>query len=182
MKIYDTEWKELAKYLAMNMDADQVNQLGMNRLILVRKFNRGLRPGITSKEAKAKNVEEDNSKWEFPYPDAEPQDYEIRRLVAYAIKIAIEVVFNNYLYSFAGQTYRQAKGGPIGSRLTMAVSRVLMGRWSHRVRKIMKESGLEIYLLTGYVDDVRLVVEYLDNGWTWDNKASKFQMREDKML
>ena len=115
LKIQEVEWKDLARYIAMNMDGSEVKNLRLDRLIPVRKYSRGPRPGITSKEAKAKDTDDEESKWEFPYPDAEPVDWEVTKLVAYAIQIAVEVVFNNYLYSFAGHTYRQVKGGPIGS-------------------------------------------------------------------
>jgi len=54
---------------------------------------------------------------------------EKRKLIGSAIEKAIEASFKLHLYTFKGKVYRQLKGGPIGSRLTMAVSRVVMNCW-----------------------------------------------------
>ena len=89
------------------------------------RYTRGPRPGCTGKDAKDRNVKEADTKWEFK-PSQEPYLWETKYLLAASIQIAVEVTFSNYLYSFGGTNYRQSKGGPIGSRLTMAVSQILM--------------------------------------------------------
>ena len=66
-------------------------------------------------------------KWDFK-PDREPFNSELKILIATALQIAVEVVFSNYIYSFGGVHYRQVKVGPIGSSLTMELSRIIMGR------------------------------------------------------
>ena len=132
----------------MNMEPDQVRKLDERRLIPDIKFTMGQRPGITSKEAKEKNTKEGETKWRFKDENAEPLHWDLKRLIALAVHISVKVAFSNYLYTFGGHTYRQKAGGPIGSRLTMAVSRVLMGRWSHKLRDILKESNLPLYLLS----------------------------------
>ena len=103
MKIDEVDWKELATYLAMNLDQKQVDALPVRRLIPVRRYSRGPRPGCTGKDARDRNVKEADTKWEFK-PSQEPYLWETKYLLAASIQIAVEVTFSNYLYSFGGTT------------------------------------------------------------------------------
>ena len=140
----------------------------------------GPRPGVTGQEAKRKITKEEESKWILP--EIEPLDWEIKLLIARAVQIGVKVAFSNYLYTFGGKTFRQAKGGPIGSRLTMAISRIIMGRWSHHVWRAFQDSNIPLYFLSGYVDDIRLVLRLLANGQYWDNKERKFVIDEGRKI
>ena len=64
----------------------------------------------------------------------------------------------------------------------MAVSRILMGRWSHQLRRILEDSNMKLFLLSGYVDDIRMVLEMLSNGQVWDSKECKLVIKEDRKL
>ena len=64
----------------------------------------------------------------------------------------------------------------------MAVSGILMGRWSHKLRKILEDSEILLLMLTVYVDDVRLVVERLKNGQFWCGEKKRFVMTEDRKV
>ena len=181
MQTEGIDWKELATYLAMNLDQDQINKLGLARVCPTRRYSRGPRPGITSNEAKQKSTKEEDSKWDFA-PGVEAMDWEIKKIIAVSLQIAVETVFSNYIYSFGGINYRQVKGGPIGSRLTMAASRIVMGRWSHKVKDILLRSDIPQYLMVGYVDDIRMVMLMLQNGQVWDSKEEKFIIKEEKKI
>ena len=60
--------------------------------------------------------------------------------------------------------YRQSEGGPIGLRLSMAVSRIVMGMWDKQLSKLGAESGWVIHLLKRYVDDVSAILETIQMG------------------
>ena len=53
------------------------------------------------------------------------------------MEIAMRVVFENFTYNFGGKTYLQRSGGPIGNRLTMACSRVMMQEWGETYLEIL---------------------------------------------
>ena len=74
------------------------------------------------------------------------------------MEIAIVTSFKQHIYTFKGKIYKQQRGGPIGSRLTMAVSRVVMNYWGKLFRERMEQVGLSVYLATCYVNDLRYVV------------------------
>ena len=49
----EVNWKEVSKYVAMNSSETQIKESGLERVIATRKYSRGRRPGITSKESLA---------------------------------------------------------------------------------------------------------------------------------
>ena len=61
--------------------------------------------------------------------------WEINVMIFLALEVGIKASFKLHTYTFGDKLYIQLKGGPIGARLTMAVSRVVMEIWRRRVRK-----------------------------------------------
>ena len=59
---------------------------------------------------------------------------QMMEVVARCLEIAIRVVFENFTYNYGGKVYLQLEGGPIGARLTMACSRVVMADWGEQYR------------------------------------------------
>ena len=82
---------------------------------------------------------------------------QLLEVVGRCVEIAVRTVFQNFTYNFGGQIYLQRDGGPIGNRLTMACSRVVMQEWGEQYFSILKEAGLVITLFKIYVDDVRKI-------------------------
>ena len=68
------------------------------------------------------------------------------------------------MYNFGGKTRLQSEGGPIGARLTMACSRVVMQDWGEGYMRILREAGLQVTLFKIYVDDGRQVSTVLRMG------------------
>ena len=83
---------------------------------------------------------------------------QIKKLLGLALEIGIKASFNLHCYQFGGKVFLQKFGGPIGMRLTMSVSRVVMADWWVRVVKIIREAGMKILMGSSYVDDVRMVL------------------------
>ena len=106
-------------------------------------FNIGL-------NSKAENIED---QWKFP--DVFPDSSDLKELAGRVVEIGIRTIFQNATYKFAGKTYHQKSGGPIGYRITMACARVVMQHWGGWYHYSLELSKIEITLLGGYVDDVR---------------------------
>ena len=69
-----------------------------------------------------------------------------------------------FLSQFESKVYRQTEVGPIGLRLSMAVSRIVMAMWDKQLAQLGAESEWIIHLLKLYVDDVTAIVETLKLG------------------
>ena len=64
--------------------------------------------------------------------------------------------------------YRQLKGGSIGLRATGSVSKMTMDEWMEIFERILTENGVEIFILTKYVDDVLIICRTLSKDQFWD--------------
>ena len=67
------------------------------------------------------------SVWEFP--QLEPTEYQKRILLSRATEIAVRTIWRNFKYVFGGDVYLQSHGGPIGARVSMACSRLIIQDW-----------------------------------------------------
>ena len=78
-----------------------------------------------------------------------------KKLMGFAMEVAVCFFFRNFTYTFGGDIYVQVFGGPIGARITMAVAKLVMQDWKDHYDQILENSGIT-ELLTGlYVDDGR---------------------------
>ena len=73
----------------------------------------------------------------------------------------------------------QSEGGPIGQRPTMAASRLVMHDFFMKYDKILRNSGLKIFLLKVYVDDGRQVTTKLKKGMRFEREENKFKWRKE---
>ena len=83
------------------------------------------------------------------------------------------------MYEFAGETYLQMDGGPIGARCTMAASRLIMQDWSEGYEAMLVKSGLRVDALRGYVDDGRQFSDMMRRGTRFNAERGQFTWRED---
>ena len=132
------DYKEVVRYVAgcrkLCGDLSEVE----NVLPWRRKSGKGGRhPGMQSKEMKGK-VRGLEDVWEFP--TAKPTPYQQRILRARMAEIGVRILWTNMMYEFGGETFLQMEGGPIGSRVTMAASRLVMQEWSEGYLDILERS------------------------------------------
>ena len=76
----------------------------------------------------------------------------------------MEITFRTHFYKWNGRVYRQSRGGPIGLRATGSAARGTMWRWRREFGRLLEENGVEVHLLTYYVDNVVLIAENLRLG------------------
>ena len=92
---------------------------------------------------------------------------EKRDIIAVVVKISVEKMFETHLYSFAGKTYRQSGGGPIGLGITCAVARVCMSAWDKEWLERTGVANLIFEAAMRYMDDGRCVLYPVRPGWRW---------------
>ena len=80
------------------------------------------------------------------------------------MEVAVGFFFKNFTYTFGGKKYLHLTGGPIGARLTMCVSRLVMQDWHENFIPRLKASKLFEHLGGLYVDDGRNLLDILPLG------------------
>ena len=103
----------------------------------------GVRPGVSADPRK-------DDSWE--YMGKEMSDNEERMLIAMAVQIGVIAMMNTHQYSFAGKTFLQKAGDPIGLRATCAV----MNAWDLRWLEMAEENQIRIITGFRYMDDIRI--------------------------
>ena len=93
------------------------------------------------------------------------------------IGIAIKCLFENFVYTFGGKYFLQQKGAPIGARVTMCVSRIVMQDWRDEYERILEVSQVETLLKGLYVDDGRDLIKLLRLGTRFDKEAKAYSSR-----
>ena len=88
----------------------------------------------------------------------------------------------NHVYIFDGQAYLQTEGGVIGLRLTGLVARVVMDRWSGKMKMRMTLNFMEYYLMVKYVDNVFVFLNALRNGMRWNKELNKITWTEEDKI
>ena len=59
-------------------------------------------------------------------------------LLAKCIQVGIDIAFQNHIYWYHSEMYRQLEGGVIGARLTAMKARVVMDRWGVKVEEYVR--------------------------------------------
>ena len=102
-----------------------------------------------------------------------------KKLMGFAMEVAVCFFFRNFTYAFGGDIYVQMFGGPIGARITMAVAKLVMQDWKDHYDQILENSGIT-ELLTGlYVDDGRTFQRKLKWGERFNENQNKFAFDVD---
>ena len=175
IQLEDFNYKEMARYIRMG-DKYRSNVGSLDRVLPVRRFVKGTTPGITGNEVLG-NKDDDEIRWIFPV--VEVTEKEKKEMFATALEIGTRALFENYVYQFGGKSYQQKKGGPIGMRVTMAASRVMMGEWGEEFTKIMMTANINVYMKCLYVDDIRIVVSVMKKGTRWNPASKCLEYREE---
>ena len=119
---------ELALYLAVTVDRDEIVSLGLDEVVHTRIHNRGQHPGITTEEILKRS--DTKTKTKFNLPVRKPTNDEVRKMFAKALEVSIKAAMSEHIYSFNNQLKKQADGGAIGNVLTGALATCYMLYWA----------------------------------------------------
>ena len=176
MKVEGWNYREAARYVVMGYDRFEIREMGLERIVPIRRFKNGRTPGITGAEPLGMDIE-DEVRWIFP--EREATEKEKKHLFAACLEIGVRSAFKLHLYEFGGKVYHQHDGGPIGMRIAGAAAKIVMGEWSIRMLEILKNNELEVYLACCYVDDIRFLTTMIEKGWRWEKSEKKFKFMEE---
>ena len=109
--------------------------------------------------------------WMWPKDPSTYSEKDKRRLLGKVVEISVETTFNTHFYKWSGKVYRQTKGGAIGLKATGSVAKVAMEDWIRKLHGKLVDKGVQVHLLTKYVDDVLIVVDTMDLGSRWTSEG-----------
>ena len=179
----DIKWLTLYVHLNRHLSSglDEVSHL----LPKKRPGKRGREPGLSSIECMQRYLEDEfeingklyKSSW--IWPELKPTEKETKLLMAAMLEISVKFFFDNFVYSFGGENYVQGSGGPIGARITMCISRLVMQEWWEEFKAILDASNIEYLMHAIYVDDGRIIIEKLKPGIRFCEKTKMFKFKQE---
>ena len=176
MSVEGFNWKKASLYIKTNLVNIKSKISKETRQCLpIRKSKQGTTPGMASEGFHLKKDSEDKQ-WIFR--KMKPTEKIQKEMMGLACEVAINVLWNNYCYTFGGELRLQSEGGPIGQRPTMAASRLVMSDYMEKYENILMKSDLKISMLKVYVDDGRQITSKLKKGMRYDNEEEKFVWNE----
>jgi hypothetical protein len=112
-------------------------------------------------------------------PGSKVTPYQERIHLSKMAEIGTRVLWTNFVYEFGGEYFLQMEGGPIGARITMAGSRLVMQEWAEGYREVLDKSGVTRDAHKGYVDDGRQITDLMIRGSRYEKSRKRFIWRED---
>ena len=167
-------------YLQINRDLIEDIE-SIEHLLPKRKSKSGTSPGMPSIDRKWNP----HKQWEFERVDITKD--EERKIIGAVAEVALKVLFNNFTYKFGEKYFHQSEGGPIGVRATGAAAQLVMEHWGKEYRSLLEAAGLQIFMLSGYVDDGRQIssvlkpgMRFVESQFIFSEEAEKadFKMKE----
>ena len=126
VQVKGVDYEEVGLYLAINTEPEVLQRSNIADVCLTRKFKRGRKPTIT-----ASGTEEKKEKRLKPWnpPKKQADEHAKRLMLREALNVALTVIMKNHVYTFNNEIKKQAKGGPIGLKLTGALAQIFMIWW-----------------------------------------------------
>ena len=169
------DWKLVTLYIKLHENYWKCNELSeVKKFLPERISNIGRPPSIGTLGV------ESRYKWSSQLEILSNQT--ARKLMGFAMEIAVIFFFRNFTYTFGGDIFVQMFGGPIGARITMAVAKLVMQQWKNDYDKILERSGIQEWLSGLYVDDGRSYQRKLKWGERYCGQQKKFTFDVDKEM
>ena len=176
------DYMEGARMIVLNKSASYCRKHSLHRVLPVRRYRTGSRPGVTVKRPLGAG-RGDQEQWRFPL--VKLTEEEKRMIIAEVTKIITEAMFDTHIYTFGGKMFKQKKGGPIGLRGTCAIARLIMCHWDLKWKEVMRRNRITLEEYMRYMDDGRAFLSPIRSGWRWSNGRMTFKkvwQEEDRNL
>ena len=168
--VEDVNWEEAALYIALNLDRNKVEELGLKEVIPAwrRAGGRGRHPGIVTKEVRGPLQEEKD--WErslFLPPTRRATGGEKKLILSICVEQGLLAAVDGHLFVWHKEVMKKQEGLGIGSDLTRAVARLVMLDWDQRFLNLAMDNKITIYMYNRYVDDTANAARALAPGVRW---------------
>ena len=168
--VEDVNWEEAALYVALNLERNKVEELGLKEVIPAwrRAGGRGRHPGIVTKEVRGPLQEEKD--WEkslFLPPTRRATGDEKKMILSICVEQGLLAAVDGHLFVWHKEVMKKQAGLGIGSDLTRAVARLVMLDWDQRFLNLAMDNKITIYMFNRYVDDTANAARALAPGMRW---------------
>ena len=102
-------------------------------------------------------------------PKRKPKKFEVKKMLAVGICIAVKVVMKNHIYRFGGELRRQQEGGPIGVELTGALADLFMLYWDRAFLQKLSEMNIKVKGYKRFKDDTNIIINPIDRNMKYEN-------------
>ena len=161
------DYEILSIYLLLTVGEQGMRETGLGRFIPTRK--KEIKSTAMSLNATI-NRKFDN--WQTKCEDMDAKDK--IEMLALLVKISSLVMMKTTCYLFGGVIYKQASGVGIGLRASACIAKLIMGLMDKRWAEIQSSWGLICQILIRYIDDIRLYMFPIRDGWHWTCEGWKF--------
>ena len=145
MIIENVDWREISKYIAVEISAEEIEAEGLTLVIPKRKGRPGRKRTINFLQTK-----KNDNKWTVA---RKPGVRQKQKMLALVISHGVKMVMSHHTYKVGDLCHLQAKGGAIGLELTGAVSRPFMWKWDQVYLRKVRQAGLVMHMYERYIDD-----------------------------
>ena len=149
---------ELAKYVAVFCDQNEIVECGLSGMIPERKLKS--RRQLTTKCLSNTAAKEGDIKWT---QTQQPTREQLKKMWGMALSVAVKVVMTNHCYMMGDQFSKQSGGAPIGNTLACALHRPFMWSWDRKYLRAVERAGLMMCGYKRYVDDSSQLPKKRDN-------------------
>ena len=157
-------------YLVLTLGSDQMQRLGLGKVIPKNKGKEKIRSLAASQNRNLEN-------WDFE--NVKLDDTVRRNLVALMLHVMVLLLTSTTCYRFGGKIYKQTDGLGIGLRASAAIARLVMVTWDQTWGALQRRLGLVVLLFCRYVDDVRVYLKPIAKGWRWTDAGWTFSAQDD---
>ena len=111
------------------------------------------KPKITDPEMTGSDQFRNGPRSRLNPPIRKPTNQEKKKITAIAMGWLVKHIMTNFLYTFGGEDRRQEGGGPMGSDLTQALSRLIGNEFDEMFLENVEKIGMIIEMYKRYGDD-----------------------------
>ena len=104
IKWREVDYMEAARYIALNLTAEEVLKTGLKRVLPWRRGKRGTKQGLRGEGPRGPEIG-DTEQWCFP--EVVLTEEEKKEIVALAVSMATRAMFRLHFYKFGGKIFRQ---------------------------------------------------------------------------
>ena len=152
----------LAIYLLLTLGENTMRKVGLAACIPTR-----INKDNGNPQSLSSNINRNLENWDFSSLKNNLNDKLRKEMIAYSLQVMILLLTSSTCYKFGGKIYKQKKGLEIGLRASAALARLVMCKWDITWAALMKNCNLMLLIFYRYVDDLRLCLRPLKEGWFW---------------
>ena len=168
IKFSGIDYKILAIYLYVILGSSILISEGLGRIIPTRK------DGKTNSKSLASKTNRSIHNWNIN--ENVITDSIEKKMIGLLIKVLTIVLMETTVYSFGGRLFKQKEGAGIGLRSSACLAKIVMGMVDKKWANIQTLWNLKVQLYIRYIDDLRIYLWPIKDGWSWNGSEWEFSV------